>query len=199
MPLALPAAEPSTIDWAEVGHRLGTDPTQALAVALSAVGIYLAFLVLVRVFGVRVLTGMGTFDVVVVITVGAVAGRVILGHPPTLAAGVIGLACLFAMEAGFGELRRTVRGARWVNSGPVLLMAGAEALEHNMRFAHVTQRELNSALRQAGVRNPREVACVVFESTGRISVLRRGTPLDPALVAWVRDADRIPEEFFDAP
>ncbi|NYF98181.1 DUF421 domain-containing protein [Janibacter cremeus] len=190
-------AAPPIIDWAEIGHRLGTDPTQALAVVLSAVGIYLAFLVLVRVFGVRVLTGMGTFDVVVVITVGAVAGRVILGHPPTLAAGVIGLTCLFAMEAGFGEIRRTVKGARWVNSGPVLLMAGEETLERNMRFAHVTQRELNAALRHSGVRHPREVACVVFESTGRISVLRRGMPLDPALVAWVRDSHRIPPEFFE--
>src|SRR5699024_3955333 len=171
MPVTVPAAASISLDWAEVWERLWIEPSHAVAVVLSAVGIYLAFLVLVRVFGVRVLTGMGTFDVVVVISVGAVAGRVILGHPPTLAAGAIGLTCLFAMEALFGELRRTTRGARWVNSGPVLLMAGAEVITRNMRFAHVTQRELNAALRHAGVRHPDEIACVVFESTGRISVL----------------------------
>src|SRR5699024_1766830 len=122
------AATAVGVDWARVGERLGIGPTHAVAVVVSAVGIYLAFLVLVRVFGARVLTGMGTFDVVVVITIGAVADRVILGHPPTLAAGVIGLLCLFAMEAAFGEARRTIRGARWVNAGPVLLMAGPEVL-----------------------------------------------------------------------
>ncbi|WP_338749583.1 DUF421 domain-containing protein [Janibacter alittae] len=189
----------TVIDWSQVGHRLWIGPSHGLAVALSALGIYLAFMVLVRIFGVRVLTGMGTFDVLVVITVGAVAGRVILGDPPTLVAGVIGLTCLFTMEAAFGEARRTARGARWINSGPVLLMAGAEVIPRNLHLAHVTQRELNAALRQAGVRHPREVACVVLESTGRISVLRRGEPLDRELIAWVRDADRIPEEFFEDP
>lgn len=185
------------VDWAQLGERLGIGPTHALAVAVSAVGIYLAFLLLVRIFGARVLNGMGTFDVVVVITVGAVAGRVILGHPPTLAAGVIGLVCLFAMEAAFGEARRTIRGARWVNAGPVLLMAGPEVLERNLHANHVTVPELNAALRHAGVRHPGEVACVVFESTGRISVLRRGEPLDPRLLAGVRDAERIPGELFE--
>jgi len=188
------AATAVGVDWARVGERLGIGPTHAVAVVVSAVGIYLAFLVLVRVFGARVLTGMGTFDVVVVITIGAVAGRVILGHPPTLAAGVIGLLCLFAMEAAFGEARRTIRGARWVNAGPVLLMAGPEVLTRNLRAAHVTVPELNAALRHAGVRRHEEVACAVFESTGRISVLRRGEALDPALLAGVRDAERIPEE-----
>ena len=104
MPLALLAADSSVIDWGEVGERLWIEPSHAIAVVLSAVGIYLAFLMLVRLFGARVLTGMGTFDAVVVITLGAVAGRVILGDPPTLIAGVIGLTCLFAMEAAVGEL-----------------------------------------------------------------------------------------------
>ncbi len=182
------------MDWSEVGERLGISPTHAVAVVLSAIGIYLAFLVLVRAFGARVLNGMGTFDVVVVITIGAVAGRVILGHPPTLAAGVIGLTCLFALEAALGEARRTTRGARLVNAGPVVLMAGEEILVENLRAAHVTHAELRAALRHAGVRHRWEVTCAVFESTGRISVLRRGEGVDPRLLTGVRDADRIPAE-----
>lgn len=196
MPLLLATTEAPLIDWAQVGERLWIEPGHAVAVVVSAVGIYLAFLVLVRIFGARVLAGMGTFDVVVVITIGAVAGRVILGHPPTLAAGVIGLACLFAMEAGFGEARRTLRGARWINAGAVVLMAGGEVLMENLRAAHVTRSELSAALRHAGVRHHGEVACVVFESTGRISVLRRGELLAPGLLTGVRDADRIPAQLF---
>lgn len=196
MPTAVPVTH-RAIDWMHVGERLWIDPGHAIAVMLSAVGIYLAFLVLVRIFGARVLAGMGTFDVVVVITVGAVAGRVILGHPPTLAAGVIGLTCLFVMEAAFGEARRTLRGARWINAGAVVLMAGEEVLLDNLRAAHVTQSELTAALRHAGVRHHGEVACAVFESTGRISVLRQGEPIGPRMLAGVRDAERVPAEFFE--
>ena len=83
--------------------RLGVDAPGALAVVASAVGIYLAFLLMVRVLGQRVLSRLSTFDAVVVVMLGAVAGRAVLGDTPTLAAGVLGLGTLFALEAGFGR------------------------------------------------------------------------------------------------
>lgn len=174
--------------------RLGIDPPHALAVVVSAVGIYLAFLVFVRIFGQRVLSGMSTFDVVVTVMLGAVAGRVVIGHPPTLAAGVLGLGTLFALEAGFGRVRSGVRGAAVMNAQAVLLMAGDRILEDNVRRAHVVEAELFGALRKAGVRNLEEIACVVFESSGRISVLRRGTLVDPRLLKGVKDAHLVPPE-----
>ena len=67
--------------------RLGVDAPGALAVVASAVGIYLAFLLMVRVLGQRVLSRLSTFDAVVVVMLGAVAGRAVLGDTPTLAAG----------------------------------------------------------------------------------------------------------------
>jgi uncharacterized membrane protein YcaP (DUF421 family) len=178
----------------DLAGRLGIEAPHALAVVLSAVGIYLAFLVLVRIFGQRVLSGMSTFDVVVTVMVGAVAGRVVLGHPPTLAAGVLGLATLFALEAGFGRIRSGVRGAAVMNAPAVLLMAGDVVLERNLHRAHVVEAELYGALRKAGVRSLREIACVVFEPSGTISVLRRGEPVDPRLLRGVRDAHLVPRE-----
>ena len=86
-----------------------------------------------------------------------------------------------------------------VNAGAVVLMAGAEIIVENLRAAHVTHSELNAALRHAGVRHHREVACAVFESTGRITVLRRGELIGPRLLAGVRDAERVPAEFFETP
>lgn len=85
--------------WAELGITL----PHAVGVVLSAAGIYVVFLVFVRLLGQRVLSAMSTFDVVVTVMLGAVAGRVILGHPPTLS-GVLGLATLFLLEAVFGQL-----------------------------------------------------------------------------------------------
>ncbi|GEO91852.1 DUF421 domain-containing protein [Kocuria flava] len=194
--MPLPAAVPPPGDLA---GRLGIDAPHALAVVASAVGIYLAFLVLVRLFGQRVLSGMSTFDVVITVMLGAVAGRVVIGHPPTLAAGVLGLGTLFVLEAAFGRLRSGVRGAAVVNGRALLLMAGAEVLEANLRRAHVVEAELFGALRRAGVRSPEEVACVVFEPSGAISVLRRGVPVDPRLLEGVRDAHRVPAHLLARP
>lgn len=180
------------VDWADVGARLGMTLEQGLAVVLSAVGIYLVFLLLVRLFGQRVLSGLGTFDIVVTVMLGAVAGRVILGHPPTLAAGALGLLCLFLLEATLGQIRGTLRGARMLTSEPVVIMAGEQELTEAMRRTHVTDLELHTALRRAGIRDRSEVACVIMEPTGALSVLRRGVPLDPDLLRGVRHADLIP-------
>ncbi|MGQ1838445.1 DUF421 domain-containing protein [Kocuria turfanensis] len=178
----------------DVLARLGVDAPGALAVVLSAVGIYLAFLLMVRLLGQRVLSRLSTFDAVVAVMLGAVAGRAVLGDTPTLAAGVLGLGTLFALEAGFGRLRSGIRVSALMNNRAVLLMAGDRVLEANLRRVHVVEAELFGALRAAGVRHPAEIACVVFEASGTISVLRRGTPLDPRLLAGVRDGHLVPRE-----
>lgn len=178
----------------DVLARLGVDAAGALAVVLSAVGIYLAFLLMVRLLGQRVLSRLSTFDAVVAVMLGAVAGRAVLGDTPTLAAGVLGLGTLFALEAAFGRLRSGIRVSALMNNRAVLLMAGDRVLEANLRRVHVVGAELHGALRKAGVRNLGEIACVVFEASGTISVLRRGTPVDPRLLAGVRDGDLVPRE-----
>ena len=185
------------LDWTAVGERLGLNLEQGVAVVISAVGIYLVFLLLVRLFGQRVLSGLGTFDIVVTVMLGAVAGRVILGHPPTLAAGALGLFTLFLLEATFGHIRGTLRGARLLTSEPVVLMIGERELPEAMRRTHVTDLELHTALRRAGIRNRSEVACVIMEPTGALSVLRRGIAIDPDLLRGVRHADLIPQELVD--
>ena len=79
-------------------EQLAIEPWRIPVVMISAIGAYLGFLLLVRAFGVRVLAKMSSFDTVVIVMYGAVAGRVIIGHPPTLAAGIIGLLTLMGIE-----------------------------------------------------------------------------------------------------
>ena len=86
-----------------------------------------------------------------------------------------------------------------MNNRAVLLMAGERVLEANLRRVHVVESELFGALRGAGVRSPDEVACVVFEAAGTISVLRRGTPVDPRLLEGVRDAHLVPADLLREP
>lgn len=173
--------------------HLGASPVEIVGVILAAIGIYVAFLLLVRVFGPRSLHGMSTFDAILVIMFGAVAARVILGYTPTLLAGVVGLATLFILEALFGQVRATTRGTRLLNARPVLVFADGVPLAKPMKRMHLTESELNSALRRAGVRARSEVACAIFEPNGHLSILRYGEPIDPALLEDVIGKEQIPD------
>lgn len=175
-------------------RQLWGHPLELAAVVVSAIVMYLAFWLLVRLFGPRTLRGMSTFDTVLVVMFGAVAGRVILGNIPTLAGGVVGLATLFVLEAVFGQIRQTARGLRVLNARPMVLMAGEKLLHGAMHRMHITEHELNYALRRAGISHRNQVACVVCEPNGELSVLRRGTLIDRALLLNIANAEEIPEE-----
>ena len=102
-------------------------------VIVAAVIIYLVFLILVRIFGARVLTVTSGFDALVVIMLGAVAGRVIIGDPPTVAAGALGLATLMVMEAIFGAIQRTWESRPLISAHPVLIFAHGRPIEDACR------------------------------------------------------------------
>ena len=172
-------------------HNLGITPLEALWVILSAIGIYGAFFILIRTAGQRALASWSTMDKAIVIAFGSVLGRVVLGYTPTLAAGVIGLATMFALFRLEAVLRRSKRGT-YFSSKPILLMAGDQVLQPGLRAARIVEDELYFKLRQAGIRNFSEVALVVLEPTGDISVLRRGELIDPLLLRRIPNKDSIP-------
>ncbi len=177
--------------WAE----FGLDWVDAARVVVSAIAFYVAVLLLVRFLGQRTLSSLSSFDLAAIIALGAVIGRAILGDTPTLLAGLLGLTTLLALQAITGELRRNRKAATIVNSPAVLLMAGPRLLDENLKRSHIVSSEVYSKLRMAGVRSLEEVACVILEPTGQISVLKRGEKIDPALLVGVVGAELVPEEF----
>lgn len=174
-------------------YSLGITPIEALWVVVSTIGIYAVFFLLIRGFGQRSLASWSTLDKAIVIALGGVVGRVILGYTPTLAAGIIGLITLFTMMRLEEYLRRTKRGV-YLSSKPVLLMAGEEILADNLKKARIQNDELYFKLRQAGIHNFSEVSIVLLEPTGDVSVMRRGVPVERELLRRVADRERIPSE-----
>ena len=178
----------------DLGHlvwrELGIEPWRIPVVIAAAVGIYLCFVLLVRVFGVRLLSSWNGLDALIIIMFGAVAGRVILGNHPTLGAGIVGLGTLIFLEILFGTLQR-VSATRRLRHQPLALMAHGEFLERSLCRAHLTHREICAALRAAGITRLDQVRGVILEDTGHLSILRTGTEPDPALLDGVRGAELI--------
>ncbi len=176
--------------WVEYG--LGWD--DAIRVVISCIAFYGGVLLLVRVLGQRTLASLSSFDLAAIIALGAVIGRAILGDTPTLFAGLLGLATLLILQAVTGQIRRIRGAARLVNNPAVVLMAGDELLRDNLARTHIIADEVYSTLRHSGVRRSSEVACVILEPTGQISVLKRGELIEPEFLHGVVGADRIPSE-----
>ena len=125
--------------------RLGLTWTQAATVIVSTIGVYIAFLILLRIFGQRALGAMSSFDFAAAIALGAVMGRTLLGATPTLIAGLIGMSTLFVLQAAFGLVRRSRRLDRALSNLPLLLMANGTVLHGNLRKAQIVEDELRQS------------------------------------------------------
>lgn len=177
---------------------LGIAPWRIPVVIISAVLIYLVFYLLIHVFGPRILTGTSSFDAAVIIMLGAVAGRVVIGHPPTLAAGVIGLTTLVLLEVIFGSLTSALSKAthmstlsRGLIKSPIVVFAHGKRIEHYARRARVSNGDLAYAFRRAGAATPADVQCAIMEPNGTISVIRAGTAMDERLLIGVQGAEYV--------
>ena len=173
----MPLLEPFGASWSELA-----------AIAVSAVAVYVAVIVLTRLAGVRALAKMSSFDFAATVAVGSTVASTALGSSP-LANGVVALAMLYGLQYAVATLRRRGLLGGVVDNEPILLMAGPEVLEGNLRHARVSRSELWSQLRMAGVHSREQVYAVVMETTGDMSVLRNGQPFDPELLDGVRGVE----------
>lgn len=184
--------------WANTLYdTLWISPWRIPIVIVSGVGIYLAFLLLLRIFGTRILAKTTSFDAVVVVMFGAVAGRVVLGHPPTLGAGIIGLATLVGMEALFGTLRGMLHGmkrrreVRYLVLRPILLVAHGKLLENAYRHSHISESDIQSTLRSRGLASLKQVQYLILETNGTLSLIKVGEPVDPDFLDGIDGVDAV--------
>ncbi|MHA6803677.1 DUF421 domain-containing protein [Salinifilum ghardaiensis] len=167
---------------------------------ISTVGVYLALILFSRIAGLRSFAEMTNFDFAATIIFGSMSATTAVSTSTSLVQGVVALAVLFAVQALIAYLRRTKRIERAVDSRPLLLMDGTEVLTGNLARARMSDDDLRSKLRLAGVVRSEQVAAVVLETTGTVSVLTvdgQGRPLDPRLLQSVSGADRLRSELAD--
>ena len=167
-----------------------------LAVVLSALGVYVALIMLTQMAGLRSFSKMSSFDFAMTVAVGSVVASAVLTASPPLLQAVVALASLYGLKMGVAVLRQKSRWvSRWVDNEPLLIMTREGILHDNLRRARMTEADLWAKLRAANVLEPGRVRAVVLETTGDVSVLHGapdGPALDPHVLAHVRGAARVP-------
>ena len=176
---------------------LGLPWAGVLATILATTVIYTVFLLVTRLLGVRMLASLTTFDTLMALLFGGLIARTTLGPTPTLATGVTAFLTLVTLHFTLGKFANTTFGDHALNSRALVLMAGEAICEKNMRRTHTTRIELRSALRTAGIHSFSEVAAVIMEPSGKLSIYRTGTPIAAQMIADVKDTHLIPSEFVD--
>src|SRR5699024_11571978 len=135
--------------------------------------------------GLRSIMMMIAFDSFVLVMFGAVSGRVVIGHPPTLAAGAIGLFTLMLLEAIFGAARKSTAVSRVFDEDPQAVFAHGQYLDRQLRRTHVSRDDLRMVMRRAGVASPADVQLIILEPTGEMTVYKAGIVIDPEMLRVV--------------
>lgn len=165
--------------WFESWHAIGR-------IAIASVVGYIALVLFLRISGKRTLSKLSAFDLVVTVALGSTLASLIISTRTPIVHGVFALAMLIALQyvVAWGIVR-SPRFHGVVTSEPRLLFHRGEFLRGAMRDERLGEDELRAAVREQGLSSMDEVAAVVIETSGDLSVTRAGAA-NPTALAGVR-------------
>ncbi|WP_179344921.1 DUF421 domain-containing protein [Winogradskyella ursingii] len=162
-----------------------TSDQSLLAIAITAVGTYIALVIMTRISGKRSFSKMSSFDFAITVAIGSVMATVIISKSVTLWHGIAGLISIYVIQMLVAHSRRWKSVRHIMDNKPTLLMKNGKLIDGSLEKCKVTESDLKAKLREANVIQLSEVKAVVFESTGDISVLHGSD--DKEIDDWIMD------------
>ena len=133
---------------------------------------YGALVLFLRLSGKRTLAKLNIFDFVVTVALGSTLATVILSKDVAFVEGALALSGLVGLQYLVAVLSRrshTVR--RLVKSGPQAILVNGEIIHEALQRERLTVPEVYQALRREGIGELDDVAAVVLETDGTMSVI----------------------------
>jgi uncharacterized membrane protein YcaP (DUF421 family) len=143
-----------------------------LRVLLITLLAYGSLVVVLRLAGKRALAKLNAFDFVVTVALGSTLATVLLSSDVAFLEGLLAFAALAVLQWAVSRLSILSPGFRkLVRSQPRLVFEGGQYLPQAMRDERITEDEIASVIRSAGVGRIEDVAAVVLETDGSLSVI----------------------------
>lgn len=142
---------------------------RVLAVGVLA---YIGLILLLRLSGNRTLSKMNSFDLVVTVAFGSTLSSLLISKDVTLAQGLVAIALLVFLQYAITWL--SVRSgfiSQAVKTRPTLIVRDGRFLPAAMKKVRVTEDEVRGALREKGLGGMEQVAAVVLDTDGKLSVI----------------------------
>lgn len=160
-------------------------PESLLAIFLTALGFYIALVIVTRISGKRSFSKLSSFDFTITVAIGSVMATAILSKSVSLPQSIVGLLSIFLIQMVVAHARRWKVVRKVMDNKPTLLMKDGKIIAGSLEKCKVTESDLKAKLREANVIQLSEIKAVVFESTGDISVLHGSD--DKTIDDWLVD------------
>lgn len=145
-----------------------------LRVILISAMAYASLVVVLRLAGKRSLSKLNAFDLVVTVALGSTLATVLLSKDIAFLEGALAFCMLAILQWLVSRLSiSSHRFRRLVRSQPKLLVEDGCYRDQAMAAERVTADEVDAAIRGAGLGRIEDVAAVVLESDGSMSVIQR--------------------------
>lgn len=145
---------------------------EVLRVLLIGPAAYFALMLVLRASGKRTLSQLNAFDFVVTVALGSTLATILLSSDVAWAEWFAALALLAALQflVAWVSSRRP-RARSVVTAEPVALVRDGDLQHDQLRRNRLTASEVRQAVRSTGAGDLADVAAVVLESNGTMSVI----------------------------
>ncbi len=158
------------ISWCLKGEKIMDIIEQILRLVIA----FSSLLILTKIMGRKEISEMTFINFVSGIALGTMGASLAVNSAVSIRNGVIALISwsTFTVILGFVDIKS--KKAREVLQGkPVILVKNGQILEHEMRKVRLDIDELTALLRQKDVFSITEVDFAIFETDGRLSVMKK--------------------------
>lgn len=143
-----------------------------LRVVLVGSAAYASLVLVLRVSGKRTLAKLNAFDLVVTVALGSTLATILLSADVSWSEGMVALVLLALLQMLVAAVTARLPGGRSVvTARPTLLLQDGELLQDALRKQRLTVGEVRQAVRSSGIGDLSQVAAVVLESDGTLSVI----------------------------
>jgi uncharacterized membrane protein YcaP (DUF421 family) len=141
--------------------------------AARAAVMYVALIILVRLAKKRFLGEATAFDYILVVLIGAVAGRAMTGGSPFFAS-LFGIFIMIAIHWIFSAAaQRSQLFSYWIKGNATTIIKHGEVDREAMAKTHMSPDDLDEDLRSKGVKDPGQVDEARLERSGSLSVVKK--------------------------
>lgn len=136
---------------------------------------YIGVVLVLRLSGNRTLSKMSAYDFIVTIALGSTLSSILINRNVSLAEGLAAIVLLVLLQLAVSwSAVRSRLVSKSVRDLPVLIMRDGAFLDDAMKQTRITAGDVRSAIRKKGLGAVEDVAAVVLETDGTLSVIGRG-------------------------
>ena len=140
--------------------------------AARATAVYVLMLIVIRALGKRTVGNFSAFDLIVALMLGEVVDEIIYGDV-LFSQGAVAIVAIAALAYADSWLAYFDHGMEAILEGkPTIIVRDGRFDRAGMRSERMSERDVMSHLRQAGVHDMREVHLAIVEMDGAVSIMK---------------------------